>query len=708
MKFLVYLMTLLFSTAVAQNPTILQGNYVSNVFGNSNFVLNPNAQTNVANVTTVTATVARSTTTPLVATSEFTVAIGTANGTATWATRAFDAGMKGQNCEARFSYRGFAATSIVQIKQSTNVVASLTLTPATDPRIASINFPCGDLSAATTFVVTDTAILAGTNEIGGIYVGLATNMANVAQAEFVGSIQWAVTANCIWTSTNTAYSNFAADADCDDNARTVNGNLTDVSVGQRPAFSATLKPGRYQVIIQGSIQVVNNAAQTDAQSEWRLFDGTSQFGPSQSISAKGTASGVGGIFVPTMVFDFDVATTTSGTFDFQSKPTGATLGTTRVDVRETNLKISVYRFPSSSELVVTPERQNTFGGVKFTGGNSTLFNTVAASTTYANYIDATNWKPTSAGGTGTYYGKATTTTTTGELGIKIPSMPVGTYRMTLRGNVFPDASAGASGQYAACTVELYETTTTSAFGKNYQFTGHGAAATVPGPGDFAGQLLMDGVFANTSVADRNFIVRAQKLFDSTTGNVGKCSAVTFNSDITITLSPLDQQSNSALYVQGPVKAAATGAAIPAGYVGEVKHSATIPGCGTAGQYNDGASVSLTPGIWQVTSQAVLGLTTTSTVTNWIVFTGPTTGNSSTWRVGDLNDYSIAGVSVASVPGITQPLLVKYDGTNLFYFANGSYTGSTASASGTIYAKYFRNHSGTCGALNSSITAIRLN
>jgi hypothetical protein len=163
--------------ASAQNPTILQGSYISNVFGNSNFVLNPNAQTNVANVTTVTATVARSTTTPLVATSEFTVAIGTANGTATWATRAFDAGMKNQNCEARFTYRGFQATSKVQIKQSTNVVAELVLTPsATDPRIASINFPCGDLSAATTFVVTDTAILAGTNEIGGIYVGLATNL----------------------------------------------------------------------------------------------------------------------------------------------------------------------------------------------------------------------------------------------------------------------------------------------------------------------------------------------------------------------------------------------------------------------------------------------------------------------------------------------------------------------------------------------------
>jgi hypothetical protein len=688
MKFLVYLMTLLFSTAVAQNPTILQGNYVSNVFGNSNFVLNPNAQTNVANVTTVTATVARSTTTPLVATSEFTVAIGTANGTATWATRAFDAGMKGQNCEARFSYRGFAATSIVQIKQLTNVVASLTLTPATDPRIASINFPCGDLSAATTFVVTDTAILAGTNEIGGIYVGLATNMANVAQAEFVGSIQWAVTANCIWTSTNTAYSNFAADADCDDNARTVNGNLTDVSVGQRPAFSATLKPGRYQVIIQGSIQVVNNAAQTDAQSEWRLFDGTSQFGPSQSISAKGTASGVGGIFVPTMVFDFDVATTTSGTFDFQSKPTGATLGTTRVDVRETNLKISVYRFPSSSELVVTPERQNTFAGIKGIPNG------------FTNSVATGSWTKLTSGTTltRTVYGKAKVETNN-DYSITVENMPVGSYFVSVT-NRFHTAANGV-GDRTVCNFGVADTATGGAQIGSIQVDSFGDASN---PGAVVVGSTITGVYVNSSVTNRTFFVQAIRL-----AGAGNCRGYgDVNGGLNITITPLDQSSNSALYVQGPVKAAATGAAIPAGYVGEVKHSATIPGCGTAGQYNDGASVSLTPGIWQVTSQAVLGLTTTSTVTNWIVFTGPTTGNSSTWRVGDLNDYSIAGVSVASVPGITQPLLVKYDGTNLFYFANGSYTGSTASASGTIYAKYFRNHSGTCGALNSSITAIRLN
>jgi len=173
--------------AGAQNPTILQGNYISNVFGQSNFILNPNAQTNVANVTVSSATVTRSTTTPLVATTEFNITTSTATGYADWATRTFDAGMKNQNCEARFTYRGFSVGSTtVQIRQGSNTVAQLTLTASTDPRIASINFPCGDLSAATTLRVQQaTASLTGTNELSGLYLGLATNQANVAQAQTI-------------------------------------------------------------------------------------------------------------------------------------------------------------------------------------------------------------------------------------------------------------------------------------------------------------------------------------------------------------------------------------------------------------------------------------------------------------------------------------------------------------------------------------------
>jgi hypothetical protein len=663
MKFLVYLMTLLFSTAVAQNPTILQGNYVSNVFGNSNFVLNPNAQTNVANVTTVTATVARSTTTPLVATSEFTVAIGTANGTATWATRAFDAGMKGQNCEARFSYRGFAATSIVQIKQSTNVVASLTLTPATDPRIASINFPCGDLSAATTFVVTDTAILAGTNEIGGIYVGLATNMANVAQAELVVSANRTTTQSITnGVSTTVIFAN----------------ENNDVYGEYDPATGIFTAKRSGEYFVQSMI-LYGSAAWTAGNSIDLNIKRDSNVICSQNYRIQYTSTTFHGNQASchvTITVGQQIKVQT-----YQDRGSATDLIGTGSAIYN---RLQIYRFPSASELVVTPERQNTFGGVSAYGGGSTAI-TAAAWTNLNN----------SGAVTRSFYGKASAPSTAGDVAIKIASLPVGTYSVTFTGQAYSLSAASAETQ---CLFGITDGTSRPAV----------TSISAVGDATTAVQGIVapsfSSIFTNTAVQDKTFTVQAYR----STGT-GSCNLYADGSrPYLITVTPLDQQSNSALYVQGPVKAAATGAAIPAGYVGEVKHSATIPGCGTAGQYNDGASVSLTPGIWQVTSQAVLGLTTTSTVTNWIVFTGPTTGNSSTWRVGDLNDYSIAGVSVASVPGITQPLLVKYDGTNLFYFANGSYTGSTASASGTIYAKYFRNHSGTCGALNSSITAIRLN
>jgi hypothetical protein len=364
----------------------------------------------------------------------------------------------------------------------------------------------------------------------------------------------------------------------------------------------------------------------------------------------------------------------------------------------------------NAELVVTPERQNTFAGVQYRGlgGGNSVHGGATAPTVYSAFNNAIFNQPTML------KGKASlATSSSNDLGFSVANLPVGSYSVQVSGFLQANIGGGSpAGSRSRCNFRIRETTTSTIVAQqSHQDNAATAGAGIVATRDYTNSLL--GVFSNNSVATRNFVLEAQKFSDTTSTN-GFCEVWSdnttnfLNTDITILLTPLDQPSNSALYVQGPVKAAATGAAIPAGYVGEVKHSATTPGCGFALQYNDGASVSLTPGIWQVTSQAVLGLTTTSTVNNWIVFTGPTTGNIATWRSNDLNDYSIAGVSVASVPGITQPLLVKYDGTNLFYFANGSYTGSTASASGTIYAKYFRNHSGTCGALNSSITAIRLN
>ena len=248
--------------ATAQNPTILQGNYISNVFGNSNFVLNPNAQTNTANVTNAT----RSTTTPLVATSEFTLSLAS-GANATWTLRAFDGGMKGQNCEARFTYRGFAtATTKAEIVQNSLVVASLTLTPTTDPRIASINFPCGDLVNATTFrIAQTTANMTGTNEIGGIYVGLATNMANVAQAEDYGGIEWS-SGNNSWQITQTTY---AADFSASGSNGVAYGNCTAPTTAV-PQVTCLMRPGTYE--FTGIYFAEPGNSNTSA--SCRIFDGT--------------------------------------------------------------------------------------------------------------------------------------------------------------------------------------------------------------------------------------------------------------------------------------------------------------------------------------------------------------------------------------------------------------------------------------------------
>jgi len=70
------------------------------------------------------------------------------------------------------------------------------------------------------------------------------------------------------------------------------------------------------------------------------------------------------------------------------------------------------------------------------------------------------------------------------------------------------------------------------------------------------------------------------------------------------VTPLNQPSNSALYVEGPVKASATGAAIPAGYVGETisaTTSSSYTASTTLGTFSDitGLSITLTPGVWRI-------------------------------------------------------------------------------------------------------------
>jgi hypothetical protein len=683
MRFLVYLMSLLFvGTAIAQNPTILQGSYISNVFGQSNFILNPNAQTNIANVTTVTATVTRSTTTPLVATSEFTVAIGTANGTATWATRAFDAGMKGQNCEARFTYRGFAATSKVHIKQGANTVATLNLTPATDPRIASINFPCGDLSAATTFVVTDTAILAGTNEIGGIYTGLATNQANVAQAEFVGGGEW----NTVIFGRSAASAQITFAAFTSGSAGTALGKATSAGSDTTITFS-NLPAGQYYVssnlYAYGS---AINPSYVDCQFSLQEIDSNTYSG----LAGTGEWPTISDKYPPANQLQGNFNFTTSGQRRFRlvSKNAAANGGVSQCIAKsESTMKsgIYIYRFPTSSELVVTPERQNTWGGVVYDDSIQLQFSGTAEPTAFTSYNNATWNKPTKL------KGKASVTTTNSgnDLGFSVDQLPVGNYKVTLTNGFY--AAPGLTDQdNTVCVFRVRETTTNTIIGRILLNAVRLPALNVTQ--DAFG--VIDGVFTQTSLGQRNFILEASKTIDSSASNQGQCVTVANSSApnmLSFTIIPLDQPSNSALYVQGPVLGAQTGAAIPAGYVGEeiLAEQNSFVTTGLANNSTTGfLTISLTPGVWLISSsQNVLQNSSTGTAVCNVVSDVSTSGNTVT-GVGLAATDSCGWPSnnVSSLAILTTPFVYKTTTTKTIYLNSYAlFTAGTPSRKGTLRA-----------------------
>lgn len=180
--FFILLMTLVINYADAQTAVrVLDADYISNVYSFSNFVKNPNAKNGALNVTaTGTASASQSKTTPLVEATEFVVSLNSGS-SLTWSMRQFDAALKNQVCEARYTYRGFTSgTTTAQFLLGSTIIASKTLTSTADARTELFTFSCGDLTQTPSFRLAQTsANTSGTNEIGGIYVGKILEEASV-------------------------------------------------------------------------------------------------------------------------------------------------------------------------------------------------------------------------------------------------------------------------------------------------------------------------------------------------------------------------------------------------------------------------------------------------------------------------------------------------------------------------------------------------
>lgn len=585
----------------------LEADYITNVFSQSNFVKNPNARVNTQNVTASAGfTVARSITTPLYDMSEFLLSSTGTSGTIDWATRTLDAGMKGQNCEARFTYRGFTGgTTKAQIVQGANTVATLDLLASTDPKQVSINFPCGDLTQSTVFRINRTvAAFSGTNEIGGIYLGLATNMANVAQAEFVGDAGYTTTTgNSISFSTASAtMASLLATTSGITKEQSGSVTVADTVSGSTGLKASITNPkaGSYYVSFYGPLRhdgnLVGNCTfrlralvggvditpSADQQALYQSTNGATEVSIGGSIAASFPYSG-------------------SGTLEFEvvAKLTGAGFCRARADGDATRIKFTVHRFPTSSELVVKPETQNVWGGVVYQSANQTIHSGLAAPSAQSPFTNATWNYPAGLKGKA----QVTTTNSGNDLGFSVQNLPTGSYKLDVTGMLNASQSGSTTtNAFTQCSFKLVETTTSTDVAKQISLDHSYSTSGSDETRNFINAF--SGIFSNTSAATRNFRIEAIKTSDNTTGNLGVCQAFagTYQT-IALIITPLDQPSNSSLYVQGPVLGAQTGAVIPSGYVGESKKvTGTIDrSSGTLATYVDVTGVTFTveAGTWLV-------------------------------------------------------------------------------------------------------------
>ena len=182
MRKIILLISLLTTIAHAQFDTRgIETKVINGVFGYRNLVTNPSCKRNVAGITGSVVAAVRNTTTPLDTISDCTWNPTATSQTLTYAYDSLPASLKGQNCEARISYLGDASLVKANVQiNSVNVASDLQLTNSgTNAAVASINYPCGDGSTATTLVLTSTGDAA--NVQYAVYGGQATNLNSGSQ-----------------------------------------------------------------------------------------------------------------------------------------------------------------------------------------------------------------------------------------------------------------------------------------------------------------------------------------------------------------------------------------------------------------------------------------------------------------------------------------------------------------------------------------------
>lgn len=210
MRFLFALLWALFTVmAYGQVQDVVPGSYTPGFFSVQNFIKNPNCFTNTRYITASgTGTIARNTTTPLRPFGDCSIGGSASGDKVTFSGKIFDKALKGQNCEARFTYAGDASKWKVYPASSGAMVSPSALQlestidglGVTQSRPVSFSYPCGDTSAAIDIVFEATASSPLSFKATGVQSGLIVN--GLSSLSTVG--QWVNYGPMTITATTTA------------------------------------------------------------------------------------------------------------------------------------------------------------------------------------------------------------------------------------------------------------------------------------------------------------------------------------------------------------------------------------------------------------------------------------------------------------------------------------------------------------------------
>ena len=282
-------------------------------------------------------------------------------------------GYYGQNGYAYCSFQtpSGTATHEIQVYDGTNVLAETSIVSSTLPTRSAVNFifPSSGTIGVRVYANADEPLVA----IDDCYLGLATNVTNVSQTEFFGSVRSAVTASCVWSTTSASYANFAADTDCP--TPSVAGFASAPSTKIPAITFSSLPPGEYLFIANGYFVSAN--AGTSANMAWQFNDGTNAFGNGSSSNLVSAGSAITGRVQYTTA-------QSNITINLQAKTSAGTNAASIFNdsaAYSNFFEILVYRYPLSSQTAFTA---STISAV-WSGYQNIGTSWSTTSTTYADF-----------------------------------------------------------------------------------------------------------------------------------------------------------------------------------------------------------------------------------------------------------------------------------------------------------------------------------